>query len=115
MCSLLLVCLVGSKGSVDLGKRPGLPGLPCQAAGCAKPGAAMAKAKQGGGWSWAPSRPLGGQAGSRGLPLCKATARFSYKMAEGCVGHFVAPLQDKGRESQRVGPVDAWRGGGTIA
>lgn len=40
--------------------------LPCQAAGCAKIGVAMAKAKQGGGWSWALSRPLraGGKQGS---------------------------------------------------
>lgn len=52
-----------------------------------------------------------GQAGSRGLLLSKATACFSYKMAEGSVGHFVAPLEDKGRESQRVGPMGAWQGG----
>lgn len=73
----------------------------------------MAKAKWGWGWGASPGLCPGylGQAGSRGLFLSKATACFSYKMAEGCVGHFVAPLEDKGRGSQRVGPADAWQGG----
>lgn len=36
-----------------------------------------------------------GQAQSRDFLLFKATAGFSYKMADGYVGHFVTPLEDK--------------------
>lgn len=97
---------------MELAKGPGLPGT--LAKQLVVPSLGQPWPKPSGGWGSAgPGLCPGhsGQAGSRGLLLSKATACFSYKMAEGCVGHFVALLEDKGCGSQRVGPVDAWQGG----
>lgn len=56
----------------------------------------MAKAKHGGGQALGSVQANQGRRKARGLLLFKATAGFSYKMADGYVGHFVTPLEDKG-------------------
>lgn len=102
--------MVGSKAEVELAKGPGLPGTLAKQLAVPSLGRPWPKPSGGGGAGPGLCPGHSGQAGSRGLLLSKATVCFNYKMAEGCVGHFVAPLEDKGRESQRVGPVDAWQG-----